>query len=132
MAARAESEKRHQGQKAHHGSQQRQRQKSVRAAVTPDEYAAIEKRARVAGLSTAAYLRACALGDKGPRSQRRPSVELEQFGKAVAELNKIGSNVNQLAHAANLGKEIDRILLARLAEELSIAVSALLQAAGLA
>jgi hypothetical protein len=115
---------------AHHGSQQRQRQKSVRAAVTPDEYAAIENRARAAGLSTAAYLRACALGDQGPRSQRRPPVEIEHFGKAVAELNKIGSNVNQIAHAANMGKDPDRILLARMAEELSIAVSELLRAAG--
>ena len=132
MAERADSEKRHQDQKAHHGSQQRQRQQGVRARVTPDEYAAIEKRARAAGLSTAAYLRACALGHQGPRSQRRPPVELEQFGKAVAELNKIGSNVNQIAHAANLGKDPDRILLKRMAEELSIAVGALLGAAGLA
>lgn len=130
MAARADSEKRQQDPKAHHGSQQRQRQQSVRARVTPDEYAAIEKRARAAGLSTAAYLRACALGDKGPRSQRRPPVELEQFGKAIAELNKIGSNVNQIAHAVNLGKDPDRILLKRMAEELSIAVSELLRAAG--
>lgn len=130
MAAQATGKKSDHALKAHHSSSQRQRQQGVRARVTADEYAAIENRARAAGLSTAAYLRACALGDKGPRSQRRPSVEMEQFGKAIAELNKIGSNVNQLAHAANLGKEIDRILLARMAEELSIAVSALLGAAG--
>lgn len=132
MADDADSEKSHRNPKAHHGSQQRQRQKGVRAAVTPDEYTAIENRARAAGLSTAAYLRACALGDKGPRSQRRPSVEIEQFGKAIAELNKIGNNVNQIAHAVNLGKDPDRILLKRMAEELSIAVSELLRAAGLA
>ena len=130
MAKRAESEPGEQNPKAHHGSPQRQRQKGVRARVTPDEYAAIERRARAAGLSTAAYLRACALGDQGPRSQRRPPVEMEHFGKAVAELNKIGSNVNQIAHAANMGKDPDRILLARMAEELSIAVSELLRAAG--
>ena len=132
MAERAASEKAGRTEKAHHGSQQRQRQKGVRARVTPDEYAAIEDRARKAGLSTAAYLRACALGDQGPRSQRRPPVELQQFGKAIAELNKIGSNVNQIAHGVNLGKDPDRILLKRMAEELSIAVSALLGAAGLA
>ena len=130
MAERAASEKAGRTEKAHHGSQQRQRQQGVRAAVTPDEYTAIERRARAAGLSTASYLRACALGDKGPRSQRRPSVELEQFGKAIAELNKIGSNVNQIAHAVNLGKDPDRILLKRMAEELSIAVGELLRAAG--
>ncbi len=79
MAERAESEKRYQGQKAYHGSSQRQRQKSVRAAVTPDEYAAIEKRARAAGLSTAAYLRACALGhlEKLVMNSVRPAEELK-------------------------------------------------------
>jgi hypothetical protein len=130
MAKRAESNPGDQNPKAHHGGQQRQRQKGVRARVTLDEYAAIERRARAAGLSTAAYLRACALGDQGPRSQRRPPVEIEHFGKAVAELNKIGSNVNQIAHAANMGKNADRFLLNRMAEELSIAVQELLRAAG--
>ncbi len=130
MAERAESQAFDSKPKAHHGSQQRQRLKGVRSAVTLEEYTAIENRARAAGLSTAAYLRACALGDKGPRSQRRPPVELQQFGKAIAELNKIGSNVNQIAHGVNLGKDADRVLLARMAEELSIAVSALLGAAG--
>lgn len=76
-------------------------------------------------------MRACALGDKGPRAKRRPPVEMQHFGKAIAELNKIGSNVNQIAHAANLGKSTDRLLLGRMAEELSIAVNALLHAAGL-
>ena len=132
MAAQAPGKKSDHALKAHHGSQQRQRQKGVRARVTADEYAAIENRARAAGLSTAAYLRACALGDKGPRAQRRQPVEMQQFGKAVAELNKIGSNVNQIAHAANMGKDPDRILLKRMAEELSVAVSELLRAAGLA
>jgi hypothetical protein len=116
--------------KTHHGSQKRQRQKGVRATVTDDEYTAIEARARKAGLSTAAYLRACALGDHGPRAQRRPPVELQQFGKAVSELNKIGSNVNQIAHAANMGLSVDRATLSRMAKELSIAVYQLLEAAG--
>ena len=130
MAERAASETSPRNPNAHHGSQQRQRQQGVRAAVTPEEYAAIEGRARAAGLSTAAYLRASALGDSGPRAQRRAPVELQQFGKAIAELNKIGSNVNQIAHAANMGKDPDRLLLARMAEELSIAVQELLRAAG--
>ena len=132
MADREENAKGGEENKTRHGSQKRQRLKGVRAAVTPDEYAAIENRARAAGLSTAAYLRASALGDQGPRSQRRPPIEIEHFGKAIAALNKIGGNVNQIAHAVNLGKDPDRILLRRMAEELSIAVSELLQAAGLA
>lgn len=116
--------------KAHHGSQKRQRVKSVTVALMPDERRLMEEKAARAGLSLSSYARACVLGEKGPRAQRRPPVELQQFGKAMAALNKIGGNVNQIAHAVNLGKDLDRIVLARMAEELSIAVNELLQAAG--
>lgn len=120
-----------QDKKPHHGSQTRQRVKSVNIALTPEERARVEDMAALAGLSLSSYARACVLGDHGPRAQRRPQVDIQHFAKAIAELNKIGSNVNQIAHAANLGNAIDRRLLARNADELSAAVAALLKAAGL-
>jgi len=42
-------------EKKAHGSQKRQRLKSIRAAVTPAEYSAIQDRARKAGLSASDY-----------------------------------------------------------------------------
>jgi hypothetical protein len=53
-----------------------------------------------------AYLRATALGTPGPRAVRRPSVERRELGRILGHLGKVGSNINQLAHAYNR----DRIL----------------------
>jgi hypothetical protein len=112
------------------GSQKRQRMKGVRAAVTDTEYTALVERARASGLSTGAYLRACALGDKGPRALHRPPVERELLARSIAELNKIGSNVNQIARALNSGNCVvpDEIEAAMLT--LRRALEALLEIAG--
>jgi len=61
----------------------------------------VQLRAEKAGLSTAAYMRACALGDAGPRARRSPTLNRELAAHAIAELNKAGSNLNQIAHALN-------------------------------
>jgi hypothetical protein len=34
-------------------------------------------------------------------------VEKELLGAAIAELNRVGNNVNQIARSVNIGKEID-------------------------
>ena len=65
------------------------------------ELAAIEQKAKAAGLSFGAYMRACALGEAGPRAQRSPTLDHELTARAIAELNKAGSNLNQIAHAIN-------------------------------
>jgi hypothetical protein len=72
----------------------------------PDELAAIAERARAAGLSFASYLRACALGSAGPRARRSPPINAELLAHAVAALNKVGSNLNQIARALNAGQAV--------------------------
>ena len=67
-----------------------------------EECAAVQIRAEKAGLSMAAYLRACALGDAGPRARRSPTINRELAAHAIAGLNKAGSNLNQIAHAVNM------------------------------
>jgi hypothetical protein len=85
----------------------RMRVKDARTEVIPpirctqDERAAIKKAAQQAGLSVGAFLRALALGDAGPRAVRRPPVEREELARLLGWLGKLGSNVNQLAHAFN-------------------------------
>jgi len=87
------------------GSETRQRANgAVLVRLLPDERARIEAKARAAGLSLAAYLRACALGDAGPRARRSAPVNAELLARATAQLNKVGSNLNQIAHALN-GKD---------------------------
>lgn len=83
-------------------SETRQRSKRETIRFLDEEHAAIRAKAANANLSFGAYLRACALGDAGPRAQRSPTIDRELASQAIAELNKAGSNLNQIAHAVNL------------------------------
>ncbi len=83
-------------------SETRQRGKGAFVRLDDKEHEAVQLRAEKAGLSTAAYLRACALGDAGPRARRSPTINRELAAHAIAELNKAGSNLNQIAHAVNM------------------------------
>ena len=56
------------------GRQQRQRIKAFNIGMTAAEFAQAEALARKAGLSNAAYGRACVLGESGPRAKRAPPV----------------------------------------------------------
>jgi Bacterial mobilisation protein (MobC) len=69
-----------------------------------EEYAAISKAAEQAGLAVSAFLRAQALGEPGPRSVRRPPLERRELARLHGQLGKVGSNINQLAHAYNRTK----------------------------
>jgi Bacterial mobilisation protein (MobC) len=83
-------------------SETRQRPKGVCVRFNESEFLDVESRADGAGLSNAAYLRACALGSAGPRAKRSPTVERKLAAQAIAELNKAGSNLNQIARAVNM------------------------------
>jgi hypothetical protein len=87
------------------GSEKRQRRGfSIR--LLPDEHAAIERKARASGMSFASFMRACALGDAGPRARRSPPVNAELLAYAVSALNKAGSNLNQIAHRLNAAQAV--------------------------
>jgi hypothetical protein len=77
------------------------RTKFIAVRCTPEERAAIDRAARQAGLSVGAYLRRQALGTTGPRAVRRPPIEVTILAKLLGQHNKVGSNLNQLAHAYN-------------------------------
>jgi len=70
------------------------------------EYASLEAAARAAGLTRGGYIRALVLGSAGPRAQRSPSVEIEALAKAMAALNKVASNLNQITRILNAGGAI--------------------------
>lgn len=85
------------------GSNKRQRDGAVLVRLLPDERATVEEKARAVGLSLAGFLRACGIGTPGPRARRSPTVNAEALGRATAALNKVGSNLNQIAHVLNSG-----------------------------
>jgi hypothetical protein len=73
---------------------------------TAEERAKIDEAARQAGLSIGAYLRSLALGSAGPRAVRRPPIERKELARLLGHLGKVGSNLNQLAHAFNRERRI--------------------------
>ena len=79
------------------------RERFVAVRCNASEHAALTARAEAAGFSVGAYLRAVGIGAAGPRAVRRPPVERVELARLLAELGKVGSNVNQLAHQANTG-----------------------------
>ena len=114
----------------HHGSEKRRAAKTVSARLTPAEYAEIEERASRSGLTLSAFSRACLLGAPGPRAKRRPSIERRLLSEATSELNKVGSNINQIARALNSGQAVPNRTIQKATEELSITLQAILEAAG--
>jgi hypothetical protein len=84
-----------------HGSENRQRNHSVRVRLDDAENALLGVKAGEAGLSHAAYMRACALGDAGPRAQRTPPTDRKEVAQLHADLARIGNNLNQLTRAVN-------------------------------
>lgn len=77
------------------------RTKLIPVRCTEEERAAIKAAADKAGLSVGAFVRALALGDAGPRAVRRPPIERRELARLLGHLGKVGSNLNQLAHAFN-------------------------------
>ena len=84
-------------------SQRRQR-KPFFVYLTDAERVALQERAALASLSASSYARAALIGTVGANAVRRPHPDRQQLALAVAALGKVGSNLNQLAHAANSGR----------------------------
>jgi hypothetical protein len=80
--------------------------KSLQIAMTPEEHTVACARAAEAGLSPSSYGRAVLLGSSGPRARRSPPLNAELLAHAVAGLNKVGSNVNQIARTLNAAQAV--------------------------
>lgn len=88
------------------GSEKRLRNRHLTVRLTEDERAAIDAAAERAGLMTGSYARQKLLGGPAPRQVRRPPVERRELARLLGEVGKIGSNLNQLARAANQGSYV--------------------------
>ena len=111
------------------GSEKRQRDRLVGVRCTEVERAHLVARADAAGLSLGDYLRSAALDARPLRAVRRPSADHALLAQAVAQLGKIGSNVNQIAHVLNASGRERSALLDRALSELE-ARAVLFQALG--
>lgn len=112
------------------GSNNRKRQEILRFRVTAEEKEQIEQDAGRAGVSTGYYARHVLLDAPIPRQAKRPSIETDLLKKTLAELNKIGSNINQLARSHNQRKPPYREDVLVALESLNLAVLDVLKALG--
>jgi hypothetical protein len=86
------------------GSARRQRQDGVFVRLLPDELARLTDAADTAEMSVAGYLRSGRLGTGAagrPARRRRPALDERLLARSNAELNHIGSNLNQTTRALN-------------------------------
>ncbi len=84
------------------GSRKRARTKTWQIVLTDEEYAAGAAKAAAAGLSQSSYGRALLLGAAGPRARRAKPVNARVLQPAIVALNRVGSNLNQIAHVLNV------------------------------
>jgi hypothetical protein len=75
--------------------------KVLRIRCATAELAQLDARAKAAGLSLGAYVRATVLGSAGPRAVKKPTVERELLARLLGEIGKLGGNINQIAHRVN-------------------------------
>ena len=92
----------------------------VHVRLTQAQLAAVRADAARAGLSVGALARHHLTGSAGPRAVRTPPVDRVELARVLAALGRVGSNVNQLARAANMDEIPAR-------DELAAAVAAVLQ-----
>lgn len=86
------------------GSEKRKRSIVLTARFTEEEARAVRQMAERTGHSVSALIRHALLNVPPPRARRRPSVDHKAVAKLLGQLGKIGSNINQLAHYAHLGR----------------------------
>ncbi|HEV2521692.1 MAG TPA: plasmid mobilization relaxosome protein MobC [Candidatus Acidoferrales bacterium] len=99
------------------GSDKRRRTRQSLVRWTEEEFNAIAAKADKAGLAVAAFMRASALGDAGPRAQRRPPADHVALRQILGHIGRIGNNLNQITRALNAGElvrvpELKEVLLA--------------------
>ena len=85
------------------GSEKRVMTGWLRARCSPEEEALIAKRAEDAGITPSELIRAATLGYRLPASR----IEVAAVNHVLAELGKIGSNINQIAYHLNAGRPGD-------------------------
>ena len=106
------------------------RKKVVRVRLSAEELARLEEAAANGGLTLSGHVRRVMLSAPAGYRARRPPVEVVELARLLAQIGKIGSNLNQLAHLGNTGAAVDGVALAAELGELAVVRDALLAALG--
>ena len=79
----------------------RNNSKVVSVRITLEQYSRIRDAAQKAEIEMSAFMRKAVLNLDIPPAARRKSLDREALGKLLGSLNRIGSNINMIARAAN-------------------------------
>jgi hypothetical protein len=92
------------------GSETRRPSKILNVRYPLSDYAELERQAAVERLTVSAFVRKKTSGIAQERGRgRRPGPEQRLAGQYLAQLGKIGSNINQLARVANMNEAGARV-----------------------
>lgn len=86
------------------GSEKRKRAQALTIRFNDTEHAELLRRADAVGLTPASFVRSAVIDVAPPRAARTPPVDRQLVAQVLAQLGKVGSNVNQIAHALNAGR----------------------------
>lgn len=115
------------------GSETRKRQQIVKVRCTIDEAAQLAAVARRQGKTISSCVResliASALPAPKPR-KRTPAADERELARILGQLGKWGSNLNQLAHQANMDEPVKPHQFEELADQVRTASRAVLEALG--
>lgn len=100
--------------------------------LSPEQRAQADSLAAEAELSLASLFISAVFGTPPPRHSRRPHPDRELLAQVLAALGRshIGSNINQLAKAANERKSPDSLLLKQACDDIRTIRDTLLRALG--
>jgi hypothetical protein len=98
--------------------------------LSPEQRAELEARADSAGLSIGGYFTSAVFATPPPRQSRRPSPDRQLLAQILAAFGHIGSNINQLARAANEGSWPDSRLLKQACDDVRMIRDMLIRALG--
>lgn len=112
------------------GSEQRQRQRRLVIRFSDPEWDDLTARVENTGLPMSTYIRTVIFQTKPPRAARRPVKDASLLARALAELNKVGSNVNQLARTGNMGNWPEARVHEAVAQEICAVLDRIMEALG--
>jgi hypothetical protein len=112
------------------GSETRARKINQPVRLTAEEHAEITAKAEAANLSVGGFLRACGLGQVTPGTKRRAPADKAILERVIAELRRVGNNINQIARAANMNEPTDSVSLNHALNEYMATLQQLREASG--
>jgi hypothetical protein len=107
----------HQPGRRRSGTEKRRKSKVVGVRLNEEDYAALLNEAEAHNLTPPSYIREYKLKTTGVRSRRRPAADVAAISELYAKLNRIGNNINQIAHAMNAGQVEEAAALERIEAE---------------